>query len=71
VPVIPDAPIGHFRLTVFGGKTGYLVNTRDICVHSPMTKIAYVAQSGKTHSETVRLRAACERKKARVKQRPR
>ena len=31
VPVVPDAPIGHFRLTVFGGKTGYLINTRDIC----------------------------------------
>ena len=31
VPVVPDAPIGHFRLTVFGGKTGYLVNTRDLC----------------------------------------
>ena len=24
VPVIPDAPIGHFRLTLFGGKQGYL-----------------------------------------------
>ena len=29
VPVVPDAPIGHFQLTVFGGKTGYLINTRD------------------------------------------
>ena len=24
VPVVPDAPIGHFRLTLFGGKKGYL-----------------------------------------------
>ena len=31
VPVVPDAPIGHFRLTLFGGKHGYLVNTRSLC----------------------------------------
>ena len=37
VPVVPDAPIGHFHLTVFGGKTGYLVNTRDLCAHRPVT----------------------------------
>ena len=24
VPVVPDAPIGHFRFTLFGGKQGYL-----------------------------------------------
>ena len=29
VPVVPDAPVGHFRLTVFGGKQGYLANTRE------------------------------------------
>ena len=31
VPVVPDAPIGHFQLKLFGGKTGYLVNTRSLC----------------------------------------
>ena len=36
--------------TVFGGKTGYLVNTRDLCAHTPVTKIAYTGQNGKTHS---------------------
>src|SRR6185369_12752445 len=68
VPVVPDAPIGHFRLTVFGGKSGYLINTRDICVHTPVTKIAYTAQSGRTRSEVVRLKASCGKKsKARHK----
>jgi hypothetical protein len=62
VPVVPDAPIGHFRLTVFGGKTGYLVNTRDICANNPVTKVAYTAQSGKTYSESVKLKAACGKK---------
>ncbi len=31
VPVIPDAPIGHFSFRLFGGHRGYLVNTRNIC----------------------------------------
>ena len=67
VPVVPDAPIGHFRLTVFGGKTGYLVNTRSLCAKTPITKVAYTAQSGKTHTENVKLKAACGKKKARAK----
>ena len=69
VPVVPDAPIGHFSLTVFGGKTGYLVNTRSLCVSKPVTKIAYTAQSGTTRSESVKVRAACGKKskKARSK----
>jgi hypothetical protein len=62
VPVVPDAPIGHFRLTVFGGKTGYLINTRDICAHTPVTRIAYTAQNGKTRTESVKVKAACGKK---------
>jgi hypothetical protein len=68
VPVVPDASIGHFHLTVFGGKTGYLINTRDICVHTPVTRVAYTAQSGKTRSEAIKVQAACGKKsKARHK----
>ena len=48
VPVVPDAPIGHFHLVVFGGKKGYLVNTRDLCAPPPVTAVAYVAQNGKS-----------------------
>jgi hypothetical protein len=59
VPVVPDAPIGHFRLTVFGGKTGYLINTRDICVHTPVTQVAFTAQNGKTLTDKVKVKTAC------------
>jgi hypothetical protein len=62
VPVIPDAPIGHFRLNLFGGKTGYLINTRNICEHPPVTRIAYTGQNGKTRKESVKLKASCGRK---------
>ena len=56
---MPDAPIGHFRLTVFAGKTGYLTNTRDICARTPVVQIAYTGQNGKTRSESVKVKAAC------------
>jgi hypothetical protein len=68
VPVVPDAPIGHFRMTVFGGKTGYLINTRDICAHPPMTDIAYTAQNGKTTSQRAKLAMpGCKKKTAKKK----
>jgi hypothetical protein len=67
VPVVPDAPIGHFSMTVFGGKTGYLINTRDICVHEPRTRVAYAGQNGKSHAETVGVKVACGKKRARHK----
>jgi hypothetical protein len=66
VPVVPDAPIGHFRLNVFGGKTGYLINTRDTCAHTPVAQVAYTGQNDKTRTEAVKIKAACG-KKARVK----
>ena len=66
VPVVPDAPIGHFQLNVFGGKAGYLINTRDICKRVATVSIAYTAQSGKTRSETVKVKAACSKKSART-----
>jgi hypothetical protein len=63
VPVVPDAPIGHFALSIFGGKSGYLVNTRDICLHTPVTKIDYTGQNGKTFSQSVKVKASCGKSK--------
>ena len=60
VPVIPDAPIGHFSFTVFGGKVGYLVNTRSLCVDKPVIAIAYTAQNGKTLRQKARMKSACK-----------
>jgi hypothetical protein len=68
--VVPDAPIGHFHLTVFGGKTGYLINTQDICARAPVTQISYMAQNGKARTEAVKVRA-CGKKKARAKRQAR
>jgi hypothetical protein len=67
VPVVPDAPIGHFALTVFGGKTGYLINTRDICTHTPVISVAYNGQNGKSSSQQIKVKTKCGKKKGRAK----
>jgi hypothetical protein len=59
VPVVPDAPIGHFRLTLLGGSEGYLVNTRDLCAHPPTIRIRFDGQNGKRRTEHSRLRTPC------------
>jgi hypothetical protein len=69
VPVVPDAPIGHFRLNVFGGKTGYLINTRSICTHRPVTTVEYTAQSGRKRTQKVRLKASCGKGKKKLRSR--
>jgi hypothetical protein len=66
VPVVPDAAIGHFHLIVFGGKEGYLANTRDLCLHRPKITVAYTAQNGVTSEEAVQVKLPCG-SKARAK----
>jgi hypothetical protein len=59
VPVIPDAPIGHFRLDLNGGKQGYLINTRSLCASAASTQIGYFAQSGAQLTQKVKTKTAC------------
>jgi hypothetical protein len=59
VPTVPDAPIGHFRLTLFGGKQGYLTNTRSLCAAAAITTVEYQAQNGKTTTQKVAAKTAC------------
>ncbi len=62
VPVIPDAPIGHFALTLLGGKQGYIRNFANLCAAPTTTTVEYTGQNGKTHTEQVRTKAACAAK---------
>jgi hypothetical protein len=71
VPVVPDAPIGHFSLTVFGGKTGYLINTRNICSHRPVVAVGYVGQNNKKASQKIKVKTACGKQKKKSKRRGR
>jgi hypothetical protein len=63
VPTVPDAPIGDFRLTIFGGKQGYLVNTRNLCAHPVVSTIEYVAQNGKKLTQKAKAKSKCGKAK--------
>jgi hypothetical protein len=67
VPTVPDVPIGHFQLTLLGAKQGYLVNTRSLCQHAPLTTVHYSSQNGKTLTEMVPIKTACAGKPKRTK----
>jgi hypothetical protein len=62
VPVVPDAPIGHFHLVIFGGKHGYLANTRNLCAARPVIKVGYEGQNLKKTSEKVKVKTHCSSK---------
>jgi hypothetical protein len=66
-PVIPDAPIGHFQMTVFGGKRGYLINTRDVCANVPVIRVDFVGQNGATRGQKLPVKGACGKAKERRK----
>jgi hypothetical protein len=65
VPVVPDAPVGHFRLTLLGGSKGYLVNTRDLCVAASRATVKYSAHSGRSHTQRVRTKTSSGKGKRR------
>ena len=64
VPVVPDAPIGHFRFTLFGGSRGYLSNTQNLCSAPTVSTIEFDGQNGKKVSRQVKTKTACKAKKA-------
>ena len=63
VPVVPDAPIGHFRFILFGGNQGYLVNTQSLCSAPAVSSVQFSSQNGKTLSQQVKAKTACKAKK--------
>jgi len=67
VPIIPDAPIGDFRLKLLGAKQGYLINTRGLCNKPVISTIEYQAQNGAKLTENVKAKAPCGKARAKKK----
>jgi hypothetical protein len=64
VPVIPDAPVGHFQLNLLGGRQGYLINTKSLCQgRAPVATIDFVGQNGMTRTQRAKVKAACGKAK--------
>jgi hypothetical protein len=59
VPIVPDAPVGHFRLTLLGGSKGYLVNSKDLCRHPGRIRIDFAGQNSRSRHQLVKVKTPC------------
>jgi hypothetical protein len=64
---VPDAPVSKFRLNLFGGRRGLLVNNRNICKGTLRTKLRLTGQNGRTHNTSPLLKTSCKKKGKRGK----
>ncbi len=67
VPVVPDASIGNFRFTLFGGSQGYLSNTQNLCSAPTVSTVEFNGQNGKALTQQVKTKTACREKKPKRK----
>ncbi len=63
IPVVPDVPIGHFRLTLYGGKQGYLSNTEGLCSSPVASTVEIEGQNGAALTQQVKAKTACPARK--------
>jgi len=56
---VPDIPLDAFRLTLAGGKPGYLVLSRDICRRPAVAAVTVASQNGETVERRVPIEAGC------------
>ena len=56
---IPDAPVSHFSLHLFGAKKGLIENTENLCAHPALADVVLRAQNGKAIKHDSRLRLPC------------
>ena len=71
IPTVPDVPIGHFRLTLYGGRQGYLANTQSLCGSPIVSSVQLNGQNGKTVNQQVKAKTACKAKNKKTKAPPR
>ena len=56
---VPDAPVSSFRLMLFGGKRGLVVNSRNLCARTYHASVAYGAQNGAVFNASPKVKAQC------------
>jgi hypothetical protein len=61
--LLPDAPVSSFRLELFGGKRGLVVNSRNLCAHPYRATVKLDGQNGKLDDSGPALRTDCAKKK--------
>ena len=56
---VPDTPLKSFELTIDGGKSGYLVLSRNICGAEAFADGTFTSQEGQTYRQRIPLEADC------------
>ncbi len=58
---VPDAPVSSFRLELFGGKRGLVVNSRNLCARPYSADVQMSAHSGKVASLQPVVQTSCKK----------
>jgi hypothetical protein len=56
---VPDTPLKTFELQIDGGRSGYLVLSRDICKADSVADATFTSQDAQVHRQRVPLVAEC------------
>ena len=56
---VPDTPMKTFELTIDGGRSGYLVLSRNICGAEAVADGTFTSQGGQTYRQKIPLEANC------------
>jgi hypothetical protein len=56
---VPDTPLKTFELTIDGGRSGYLVLSRNICAAEAVGDGTFTSQAGQTYRQKIPLEADC------------
>jgi hypothetical protein len=62
---VPDVPVSKFRLRLFGGKRGLIVNSRNICSRAYFATARFKGQNGKKADLRPRIKNDCGKKGSR------
>lgn len=66
---VPDVPVSKFRLELFGGKRGLIVNSRDICSRTYRATAKFKGQNGKKADLRPPMENDCGKKGSRKRER--
>jgi hypothetical protein len=64
---VPDAPVSKFTLSLYGGKRGLLVNSRNLCVGKLRANLLFTGQNGRPAASNPVIGTSCKNGKAKTR----
>ncbi|HSK49736.1 MAG TPA: hypothetical protein VK889_04485 [Solirubrobacterales bacterium] len=62
--IVPDATVSRFKLELFGGKKGLIVNSQDLCRKKHFATVKMTGQNGRRHNFRPVVKNGCGKKKS-------